>query len=412
MIRRSLILCAGWVPLVAIAAMAITERAAEAPIDTAGFLYGRVESRQGTFEGRLRWGDEEAFWDDHLNGSKYQRPYLDAVPEDRRGRRRTVKLFGIEIGSRWQAWEEGRQLVVRFGDIARIERRGRRHILVIKSGSEIALKGGSNDLRGALTVWDRTRGETTLDLQEIHRITFLPAPPDLVVGAQRMFGTVTTTAGSFHGFVQWDLEECLSSDILDGDDSRGQRHKIAFGELRQIARRSDASARITLKDGSELVLDGTNDVNRSNRGIMIEDPRFGRVAVAWASFERVDFEPPPSSGHAYSDFGDTRPLRGTVHDTSGHTRTGRIIYDIDESETWDILNGRREGIDYNIPFSLIRAIEPIDENSSRVELADGTGLELNGATDVGGNHAGLLVLTEDGRSTYLAWSEVQRLRFE
>ena len=42
-----------------------------------------------------------------------------------------------------------------------------------------------------------------------------------------------------------------------------------------------------LKDGRRLLLDGSNDVNSSNRGIYVEDERFGRVRVKWDAFDSV-----------------------------------------------------------------------------------------------------------------------------
>src|SRR5262245_11164986 len=47
--------------------------------DQPGFLYGRITAGGGaTYEGRLRWGgDQEAFWGDYFNGSKYENPWVD-----------------------------------------------------------------------------------------------------------------------------------------------------------------------------------------------------------------------------------------------------------------------------------------------------------------------------------------------
>lgn len=379
--------------------------------DAQGFIYGRVESRGGTFEGRLRWGREESFWDDHLNGSRNQRPHLDEVPADQRGERLPVTVFGIKVGSRWESWDTSRSLAARFGDVAGIERRGRRHILLMKSGSEIELRGGSNDLRGELTVWDTGQGEQEIDMREVNRITFLPTPPDLEVAVHRVYGTVFTDDGSFEGFVQWDSQECLSTDLIDGDDPAGERRKIPLGDIRRIARRTSSSSELTLTDGTTLVLDGTNDVNGSNRGIVVEDARFGRVEVPWSVFDRVEFRPATGNGRSYADFSPGGALHGTVVDGSGRALSGDIVYDIDETETWDMLNGDAASVEYSIPFSLIQSIEPRDESSSRIVLKDGSHLELSDSVDVGDGHAGVLVRT-GSRSTYLPWDDVRKITFE
>ena len=126
--------------------------------DSRGLIYGKVHTESGTlYEGRLRWnrGGEEAFWGDHFNGSKDERPYVDAVP--RKDRRRTdyITIFGSRIGLRFSLGS--RWAVVRFGDIKKIDvGRGDHAVLHMKDGSELELDGGSNDLGATINVWDGT----------------------------------------------------------------------------------------------------------------------------------------------------------------------------------------------------------------------------------------------------------------
>src|SRR6202008_212332 len=35
-----------------------------------GFLYGKVYTRGNSYEGQIRWGNEEAFWTDYFNAAK------------------------------------------------------------------------------------------------------------------------------------------------------------------------------------------------------------------------------------------------------------------------------------------------------------------------------------------------------
>src|SRR3954470_12442356 len=93
-----------------------------------GFLYGRITTYDGaTYEGRLRWGDdEEAFWGDYFNGSKDGNPWAAHVPVERLPKeRRPIEIFGFEIAHRERPIDLGRLFMARFGDIARIEARGR-----------------------------------------------------------------------------------------------------------------------------------------------------------------------------------------------------------------------------------------------------------------------------------------------
>ena len=67
-----------------------------------GFLYGRVTTYGGVYEGRLRWGDgSEAFWGDYFNGAKDHNPWSARVPPERLPKEReAVAFFGLEIAQR------------------------------------------------------------------------------------------------------------------------------------------------------------------------------------------------------------------------------------------------------------------------------------------------------------------------
>jgi hypothetical protein len=280
----------------------------------------------------------------------------------------------------------------------------------MKSGRRVEIDGGSNDVGGQILVWDGKRSPTELRWSDIERIRFRPAPADLAVDVRRLYGVVRTDEGDFRGFIQWDQDECLSTDELDGETGDGEM-SIPMGDIRTIERRGGRASRVTLRNGREHTLDGTNDVNSSNRGIYVEDERFGRVLVSWDTFERADFADPPGSGPAYGAFEAGGPLRGTVTTRAGRKHTGRLIYDMDEEETWETLDGERRGIDYSIPLGMVASVTPRDGGASRVELRNGEVLELEGTTDTGENHAGVLVLAQGRRPVYVVWEDVRRIDF-
>lgn len=380
---------------------------------TEGFLYGEVETRSGnTYVGRLRWGKEEAFWGDHFNSSKENRPFAEDAPGDHR-RREGIEIFGVEIGVRWSDHDGGRQFIAPFGSLEKLEISGREEfVATMKGGTEIELDGGSNDVGATVRVWDDSLGEIGIDWDEIDRVVFRPTPADLDVdGVHRLYGIVRTDdERTFTGWIQWDKDECLSTDELDGKTRDGNL-AIEFGRIRSIERRSRSSSRVTLLDGRELVLDGTNDVNDDNRGIFVEDPRWGRVLVNWDAFDRIDFEIPKSSGPAYSDYPPGEPLRGTVEIRRGEKHSGRIVWDLDEEETWELLNGEWRDVEYSIPFWMIAAIEPRGHSSSRVILRNGEEIELEDSADVDDGNAGIAIV-DDGRTTYLEWDDLERVQFE
>lgn len=399
--------------------LATTSAAAAPAGDSRGFLYGRISTHSGSaYEGRLRWNTkEEAFWGDFFNANKGDLPYLKHLPPEERRHRQSVEVLGIPIGIHWGSMDnQGRQLAARFGDLRRIEAGEADGVTVVvsKGGARHRVSGGSNDLGTdtEITVWDRRAGEIGVRWNEIRTIDFLPAPAGLDVPDFRLHGIVQTTDGTFRGYIQWDREECLSSDELEGQTDDGQV-SLPMGTIRSIATESRSSSKVVLRDGRTLVVSGTNDVDASNRGIYVSDPRFGRVLIPWDAFRRVDFDSPGDSGPAYTDFRHGRPLFGKVTTAQGKTWRGRLVYDADETETVETLDGHRRGIEYSIPFARIAFLLPETTNSSRVVLKGGQELRLEGSADVGRENAGVLVFDRGQKNPrYIPWEEVRRIDFE
>jgi hypothetical protein len=392
-----------------------------------GFLYGRVTTVDGAlYEGRLRFGgDEEAFWDDTFNGFKDKNPWASQVPPERLPKRRvSYKIFGIKIAERERPMSVTRPFMARFGDIARIEAHGREVRVTLKSGTVFdgLDRFEASDFDDGVRVWDGKRGVVDLDSLRIRTIELLPTP-SLAAPPSRLYGTVHTRQGDFIGFVQWDRQECVGTDALEGHTANGPL-SLRFDTIRSIARRSRDSSLVTLLDGREIVLSGSREVGHENRGIYVDDPRYGRVLVSWEAFERVDFSPATSlgtsagdiggTGPAYGDFPPGRPLTGSVTTRDGRRLAGRLVYDLDESETTDTLDAPSQGVDYTIPFDGIASIVPPGrEESARVTLQSGEELRLERSGDLGEGNAGLLIFV-DGRQRpeYVPWSEVEQVDFD
>jgi hypothetical protein len=384
------------------------------PADTQGFIYGRVVTESGTeYEGFLRWGTKDAFWDDLFNTSKVDLPYLDYLDDEeydrmnRRNRRR-ISIFGLEISVEGD-FSSSRQFRSRFGDIERIEPLGTGDaIIYMKSGAEYDVSG-SEDLSNRIHVIDESLGEIDLRWDRIELIEFLEAPRDVEPPAWRLYGTVETYEQDYVGFIQWDTEECMSTDVLDGDTDDGDV-SVQMGSIASIERRSSRRSLVTLHDGRELRLHGSNDVNDENRGIMIEDERFGRVTIDWDTFDKVTFGEPGGSGRGYNSFLPLGELTGVVIDEDGERHTGQIVFDLDESEAWEMLNGHINGVEFDIPFEMVVSVEPLRGGRARVELTSGETLTLEDTADVSEDNAGILVLY-DRQSTYIPWDEVERIEF-
>src|SRR3954453_2116583 len=369
------------------------------------FLYGRITTVDGaTYEGRLRWGgSQEAFWGDYFNGFKNKNPWSAHVPPERlpRERRPIVKILGVEMFPRERPVDLGRPFMARFGDIARIEARGKRVLVTLKSGTvfDDLDRFEASDFDDGVRVGDGRRGVVALHSLRIPTVELLSTPSP-GAAPYRLHGTVRTRQGDFTGFVQWNREECVGPDELDGHTAGGPL-SLRFDTIRSIARRSRDSSLVTLLDGREIVLSGTREVGHGNRGIYVDDRRYGRVLISWDAFERVDFSPgaPEGTGPAYGDFPPGRPLTGSVTTRDGRRLAGRLVYDLDESETTETLDAPSQGVDYTIPFGLVASIVPPGREergahptgTARVTLQSGEELQLERTGDLGAGNAGILI---------------------
>jgi hypothetical protein len=383
-----------------------------------GLLYGRVRTDDGAaYEGRLRWGgDEEALWGNYFNGFKDENPWVAYVPSERLPKERlSIDVFGIRI----RGWEQqinlGRPFMARFGHIARIEPRGSDLWVTLKSGTVFRLdRFSADDMNDGVRVWDSSRGVVDLGEWQIRTIELLATAP-LGAGPFPLHGTVRTRQGDFTGLVQWDRQECIGSDELEGHTADGEL-SLRFDTIRSIARRSRDSSLVTLLDGREMVLFGTRKVGNGNLGIYVDDQRYGRVLISWDAFERVDFSP-GGTGPAYGDFSPGRPLTGSVTTRSGRRLAGRLVYDLDESETTETLDARSQGLDYTVPLGLVASIglpgpEERGTQRARVTLRSGEKLQLELTGDLGEWNAGLLVFDGRQRPEYVPWTDVEQVDFD
>lgn len=388
--------------------------------DASGFLYGTVITESGTeYRGVMRWGKQEAFWDDLFHSLKEELPYrdvvkelglIDAEDEDRQSR---VRVFNLKFEWSGSDGSASRVFIARFGDIEKIEVTGRESALVVlRNGESHEVSGYSDDVGGTIRMNDATLGEIDLEWDRIESIRFEAAPSSTDPGVERLYGVLETDSGRFEGYVMWDKEECTTTDLLDGDSEDGKL-SIEMGRIESIERRGRRASIVRLQDGRELRLRGSNDVNQDNRGIMIEDARFGKVTVPWDAFDRLELREAPGSGPGYDTYPEPRELRGRVTDHEGNVVRGRIVFDLDEASTWEILNGQMRDIEFDVPFARIASIRPSGSDASVVTLLDGEELELEDSQDVSESNDGVLIYTADDEDpTYLAWRDVELIEFE
>jgi hypothetical protein len=387
-------------------------------VTPASVIHGGITTDDGAvYEGALRFGgDDEAAWGNYFNGVKNSNPWAVRVPPEQLRERVPVEFFGVPIARFDREIDLGRPFMARFGDIARIDAPGRSLRVTLKSGTVFELdRFSADDFADGVRVWDARRGVVDLDEWQVDSIEFLAAP-QAVAAPELLHGTVRTPQGDFTGFVQWNRKQGVASDQLAIEPQEGRG--VPFAAIRSIAHRSSDSALVSLRDGREIVLSRSPDVGDRSRGIYVDDARYGRVLISWDAFERIDFSA-GGTAPAYDDFPPGLPLTGGVVMRSGRRLDGRLVYDLDESETTETLDAPWQGIDYTILFGLVASIElqALEDEGSlphvRVTLHGGEELELERSGDLSDRNAGVLVFLDDReRPEYVPWSDVARLHFD
>jgi hypothetical protein len=354
------------------------------PLHGTNRLFGRVTTDQGDeLVGYLRWDRNEGSWADLLDSNKL----------DERGR--------------------PTQSGIRFGHIERIEPVGDAGArFLLKSGEVVDMGARASDLGSglrALRIDGLDGNVASLEWHDIDAIEFLPTPLASPPHDGRLYGTLTVRSGErFTGFVTWDVDEIYGSDVLDGDE-HGQRLAIPFGAIETIGWYGSSAAHVVLHDGREMTLRGTNDVNASNSGISVSDANLGQVKVGWDVFREIRFHGAEIEG-GYDDFDGGRLIEGTVVTEDGDELSGRVIWDRDEARSWEMLNGRNEGVEYHVEFGKIERI--VKEHAGvRVHLFDGRTFRLHGSNDVDSDNRGIIV--EAGNDRFeVSWEDFKELRLD
>jgi hypothetical protein len=386
-------------------------------------IYGTITTEDNeSYTGQIRWGKEEAFWFDYFNSSKPENEFLDYLTDDE-----LDDLSGDSYYTSNNSWLGKKTSIVswsgnsdhthsfacQFGDIKSIEMgRGERVNVILKNGYEMKLEGGSNDIGAQIQIHDKEIGLIKVKWKNIEKVEFTDTPTNLVNAlGEPLYGTVKSEEGDFTGYLQWDHDERLTEDELNGETEDGDLD-IKFGNIKSI-KKEWKSCTVTLNSGRSFELEGTNDVNKSNRGIIVNMPGQGRVDIQWDEFEEIYFTTPPSNTRiTYNSYTGEQDLYGTVNTNSGQKHTGYLVYDLDEQFELEILNGMIDDIEYFIPFSNISVIEPHRRDRAMVTLKNGKRLELEDKVDVNKDNDGILIFEKgkDGDAVYVSWDNVDSVK--
>jgi hypothetical protein len=378
-----------------------------------GFIYGKIYTRNTTYTGAMRWGNEEALWTDLFNAAKTSDTYKKLVPDQKEDKESWLD-YDWSFGGIWDDKVIEHQFTTQFGNITEIEILTKSRVrLTLKNGSKITVNGeGYNDIGAEIQVTDPELGVVRVDWDNITKIEFLSTPEKLEsVFGSPLYGTVEgMRREKFTGFIVWDNDERLSTDKLDGD-SDDDDVSIKFGDIESIQKRGSGSE-VKLKSGREFYLRGSNDVNEGNRGILVIVPDIGIVKFSWEAFRSLTFDHANNKPLSYEKFPRPRFLQGRVSLLDGDDIDGRIVYDIDESLDFEFIEGKDGEVEYQVVLRNIKRITPKNSDYSTVELTNGDRLLLGELRDISSRNGGLLVFRKGKKEPeYISWRKINEIIF-
>lgn len=392
-----------------------------------GFIYGKVYMHDDrVYEGPIRWGKEEAYWVDIFNAGKEKNDNLRYLTSDQRrdleDRQYKNDYWGASFLGAWIGdWgddsrdEFTHQFACQFGELKSLEPDGRRYVnIVLQNGKRIGLKGeGYNDVGLDIQIMDSEMGAVEVEWSRIQKIEFMKTPKRIENKfGNPLYGIVEAYGKKFTGYIQWDHDERLSTDRLDGDSDDGDL-SIEFGKIKSIERRGGRSS-VVLKSGRELRMSGSNDVSSGHRGVIVMNKDFVAIDIPWDEFNKVTFEDAPGTALAtYDDFASQKVLTGSVTLQNGKTLSGKIVFDLDEEFDFELLQGKNGEFEFITSFRKIKRLEPSSSYRCAVELRSGEKITLDEAQDVNEKNQGVLIFADvNSEPRYVPWEEVKAIDFK
>lgn len=366
----------------------------------------------------IRWSGGQVLWSDILLVSKtnsYFFKYLNKV------QRNELKSRDMDSGLDWRFTslfeeklpERQDEMLCRFGDIASIHITGASDAQIyLKSGSKIRVAtapGENRHLGKDISILDGKLKRIKWD--QISRINFKNTPANFApFKGQLLYGTVSTSAGELTGFIQWDKQKFLNSQKLQGKiGDATDNSEFEFGEIQSITKREEGAI-VALKSENKLFLHRNGDVNKSNKGVVVMHPVWGRAIVQWEAFRSIKFSAiPPNLG--YEQY--TRPKRvyATVETIDGRIYKGNCTFDLDEDWDMELLEGSTGGVHFQIPFQQLSKVNPLNTSLSKVLMKNGKVLNLGNHNDVTAKNWGVIVWLIDSKYKYIPWDKVSEIRF-
>ena len=385
-------------------------------------IFGTVTETNGqTYTGSIRWGDQETFLSDIFNGRKIATVGIEHLSDDEKndltdhqpGPRATIGNVHITFKS-FRKEIELPYFNVPFGSVKQLEIDNKKNLFTatLQDGSTIVSDGSSsNDLSSDIFV-KNLQGETKeFELNELSLITFAKAPATALTFGDGIYGTVTSSIGTFEGRVMWDKDERLTYEELDGEDE-SQDYEIKFSDIKSIEKNGNASI-VVLRNETTLNLTGTNDVNNGNRGIWVDHPDLGRVEIEWSQFKKLVIEDVSVKWLDFDDYANiTKPLKGQVELKDGSKLDAdSITYDMNQQSSSELMQVDVNEANREIPLRTIQKINVKHEQAVEFLLQDQTTILAYGNRSVTRENNGILIRSQ-GTHRWIPWEQVQAVTFK
>ncbi|TXK31169.1 hypothetical protein FVR03_19800 [Pontibacter qinzhouensis] len=389
-----------------------------------GFLYGEVLlTNNERHKGQILWSAGQTMWVDLLTAEKKDNPvlkYLNNEQLEKLSIEETQKKMDWGFMNLWKNQYPSRKHTfrARFGDIASISvTGGEEAVVVFKNGEKFNIfinddPEYKNQLGKNIRLYNASKEKVTIAWDKIAQIRFVATPSELPhLTTLPLYGTISTRSGSsYTGLLQWDKDEALTTNFVDGKDEENQKIKIRFRDVKSI-RPKNEGALLTLTSGKEVFMQGTSNVSRSNQGLVVRHPDWGQVIIRWRDFKEASFAPyPENENFGYDAFQKPRSLKGSIFTTDNKTWRGTFVFDLDERLDLETLDGwDKAGALRMVPFRFVKQITPISSKQTQVLLRNGEKLILGDRSDVNETNWGLLVYPQQGEYKYIPWNIVNRI---
>jgi hypothetical protein len=386
-------------------------------------IFGTVTETNGqTYTGSIRWGDQETFLSDIFNGRKIATVGIEHLSDDEKddlidhqpGPQVTIGDLQVTFKSFFGKEIEQPYFKVPFGSVKQLEIDNKKNLFTttLHDGSTIVSDGSSsNDLSSDIFV-KNLQGETKgFELDDLSLITFAQAPAAALTFGDGIYGTVTSSIGTFEGRVMWDKDERLTYEELDGEDE-SQDYEIKFSDIKSIEKNGNASI-VVLRNETTLNLTGTNDVNNGNRGIWVDHPDLGRVEIEWSQFKKLVIEDVSVKWLDFDDYANiTKPLKGQVELKDGSKLDAdSITYDMNQQSSSELMYVKVNEANREIPLRTIQKINVKHELAVEFFLQDQTIILAYGNRSVTRENNGILIRSQ-GTHRWIPWEQVQAVTFK